>query len=102
MIWGIIVILILIVIYAIWKLLSLPEKRLERRIQGTMRLEDIPRFDPPESDVITIGEAHLRYGVAHTTLRRWLREKKVAGYKKGRMWLVDVESLEKHLEARKQ
>lgn len=99
--WVIVILLAMLIVYLVEKLMSLPEKRLKRRVKE-MRIDDIPRFPlPEESNMLTVSEAAVRYGINSRTLRRWLKERKVAGWKDGRMWMIDRRSLEKYLEERK-
>ena len=91
------------IVVGLWLFLAwrnAPERRLKRRVQD-MRIESIPRFAPPaEPNTLTVSEAERRYGVNGRTLRRWLKERKVAGWKDGRMWMIDRRSLEKFLKER--
>lgn len=52
--------------------------------------------------MITVAVAQVRYDINPSTLRKWLRQGKVDGYRfPNSYWLVDRQSLEKYLEGRR-
>lgn len=58
---------------------------------------------PPEAvedDLMSTTEAVGRFGVTAKELRRWLRGGKVRGHQLQGTWLVDGQSLERHLSDR--
>jgi len=50
-----------------------------------------------KGETTTVNLAKEKYGVAGHNLRRWLRDKKIAGHKEGKEYLIDVKSLERFL-----
>ena len=52
--------------------------------------------------MITVAVAQVKYDINPSTLRKWLRQGKVDGYRfPNSYWLVDKVSLEKYLEGRR-
>ena len=109
MMWGITAALALIVAYMLWRHFNAPERRLKRRVMKK-RVQVMEKATPPQHFNarsfytppwrLTVKEAEEQYGVSGRTLRRWLQQHKITGWKNGRIWVIDRQSLEKYLEER--
>lgn len=45
-------------------------------------------------NLVSVSEAAERLGLAETLVRRYVRQGRLRGEQKGRMWLIDEESLD--------
>ena len=63
--------------------------------------DDLPRDEATLRNLINVERAAEEYGVGKSTIRRWLRQGKVRGWKVLGAWGLDRRSLEKYLEERR-
>lgn len=60
-------------------------------------LQDVVPLGPTEEKLLSTSEAAFIAGVTETTIRRWIKGRKVKGYKVGRTYRVESDELQRYL-----
>lgn len=59
----------------------------------------MPIMEQAKTEYLTVDQIAEELGVAKTTVREWIQEKKLIAYKLGRNWKVKRTDLEKFIES---